>query len=89
MWVTRYIFRPVTLLTLKTTGRHSSLQIFFELIAPYRISVDQFLYQDTADGKSSARRQLDTLLDGLDEREINIVAATAQAIIDARREGGK
>ena len=41
------------------------------------------------EGKSTARRQLDSLLDGLDEKEISIVAATAQAIIDARTEGGE
>ena len=51
--------------------------------------MDQFLYKDTVDGKSTARRQLDSLLDGLDEKEISIVAATAQAIIDARTEGGE
>ena len=51
--------------------------------------MDQFLYKDTVEGKSAARRQLDSLLDGLDEREISIVAATAQAIIDARTEGGE
>ena len=51
--------------------------------------MDQFLYKDTVEGKSAARRQLDSLLDGLDDREISIVAATAQAIIDARTEGGE
>ncbi|EEG29848.1 hypothetical protein CLOSTMETH_02539 [[Clostridium] methylpentosum DSM 5476] len=80
---------PRYLANIENKGQHPSLQIFFELISRYHISVDQFLYKDTTDGKSTARRQLDSLLDSLDEREISIVAATAQAIIDARTEGGK
>lgn len=80
---------PRYLTNIENKGQHPSLQIFLELITRYRISVDQFLYKDTVEGKSAARRQLDSLLDGLDEREISIVAATAQAIIDARTEGGE
>lgn len=68
---------PRYLANIENKGQHSSLQIFFELMSRYHISVDQFLYKDTMDEKSTARRQLDTLPYGLDEREINIVAATA------------
>ena len=80
---------PRYLANIENKEQHPSLQIFLELITRYRISVDQFLYKDTVEGKSAARRQLDSLLDGLDEKEISIVAATAQAIIDARTEGGE
>ena len=38
------------------------------------------------DGKTTARRQLDTLLDGLSEKEIKIITATVQAMLDARAE---
>ena len=80
---------PRYLANIENKEQHPSLQIFLELITRYCISVDQFLYKDTVEGKSTARRQLDSLLDGLDEKEISIVAATAQAIIDARTEGGE
>ena len=55
---------------IENKGQHPSLQIFFELMSRYHISVDQFLFGDTADGKSTARRQLDALADKLTDREI-------------------
>lgn len=60
---------PRYLANIENNGQHPSLQIFFELITRYHISVDQFLFENPADGKSTERRQLDTLLDGLDEKE--------------------
>ena len=74
------------LANIENKGQHPSLQIFFELVSRYHISVDQFLFEDHADGKTTARRQLDTLLDGLSEKEIKIITATVQAMLDARAE---
>jgi transcriptional regulator with XRE-family HTH domain len=56
---------PRYLANIENKGQHPSLQIFFELVSRYHISVDQFLFEDHADGKTTARRQLDTLLNGL------------------------
>ena len=77
---------PRYLTNIENKGQHPSLQIFFELVSRYHISVDQFLFEDHADGKTTARRQLDTLLDGLSEKEIKIITATVQAMLDARAE---
>ena len=62
---------PRYLAYIKNKGQHPSLQIFFEFMSRYHISVDQFLFGDTADGKSTSRRQLDTLTDELTDREIS------------------
>ena len=53
------------------------------------ISVDQLLFGDATESKSTARRQLDPLLDEMTEAELKIVIATAQAILDARAEEEK
>lgn len=78
---------PRYLANIENNGQHPSLQIFFELITRYHISVDQFLFENSADGKSTARRQLDTLLDGLNEKEIRIITAAAQAMLDEKAAG--
>ena len=39
------------------------------------------------DGKTTARRQLDALADDLNDTEIGIIIATAQALLDARKKG--
>ena len=53
---------PRYLANIENKGQHPSLQIFFELMLRYNISVDQFLL-DTPVGKDTKRRQLDALLD--------------------------
>ena len=78
---------PRYLANIENNGQHPSLQIFLELMSRYHISVDQFLFGDTADGKSTVRRQLDALVDELTDREIGIILATVQAVLDAREKG--
>lgn len=78
---------PRYLANIENKGQHPSLQIFFELMSRYHISVDQLLFGDTADGKSTARWQLDILADELTDREIGIIIATVQAVLGAREKG--
>ena len=60
-----YIF-PRYLANIENNGQHPSLQIFFELMLRYHISVDQFLL-DTPPEKDTKRRQLDALLDDMSD----------------------
>ena len=80
---------PRYLANIENKGQHPSLQIFFELVTRYHISVDQLLFGDATESKSTARRQLEPLLDGMTEAELKIVIATAQGILDARAEEEK
>ena len=80
---------PRYLANIENKGQHPSLQIFFELVTRYHISVGQLLFGDATESKSTARRQLDPLLDEMTEAELKIIIATAQAILDARAEEEK
>ena len=62
------------------------LQIFYELVTRYDISVDQFFFPDKAAEKSTQRRQLDTLLDSMSDKGIRIVTATAKEIAEVENE---
>ena len=68
-----------------TKGQHPSLQIFFELMLRYNISVDQFLLEQPT-GKNTQRRQLDALLDDMSDTGIRIVTATAREIAEVEGE---
>ena len=70
---------PRYLANIENKGQHPSLQIFFELMLRYNISVDQFLLEQPT-GKNTQRRQLDALLDDMSDKGIQIVTATAQEI---------
>ena len=55
----------------------------------YHVSVDQILFGETEGGKSTASHQLDALVGEMSDREIQILIATAQAILNARTDGEK
>ena len=78
---------PRYLTNIENKGQHPSVQIFLELMSRYHLSVDQILLGEAKSGKSTAYRQLDALVDELTDKEIQILIATAQAILDARTDG--
>ena len=77
---------PRYLANIENNGQHPSLQIFFELIQRYNISVDQFLFDKSVE-KGTNRRQLDALLDDMSDTGIRIVTATATEIAEVEKEG--
>ena len=77
---------PRYLANIENNGQHPSLQIFFELMLRYNISVDQFLSDKPAE-KNTQRRQLDALLDGISDTGLRIVTATAKEIAEVEKEG--
>ena len=51
---------PHYLTNIENKGQQPSLQIFYELVTRYNISVDQFFFTNRDAEKSTQRRQLDT-----------------------------
>ena len=49
------------------------------------ISVDQFFFPNVNAEKSTGRRQLDALLDGMSDKGIRIVTATAKEIAEVEK----
>ncbi len=80
---------PRYLANIENREQHPILEIFFELMSRYYISVDQLLFGDATESKSTTHRQLDPLLAGMTNAELKIVITTAQAILDARAEEEK
>lgn len=77
---------PRYLLSIENDGQHPSLQIFYELVTLLDISVDQYFFPDKEAEKNTQRRQLDALLDTMDNKGLRIVAATAKGIQEADAE---
>ena len=76
---------PRYLANMENKGQQPSLQIFYELVTRYHISVDQFFFPNETADKTTRRRQLDTLLDDLSEGGLHIVTETAKAVIDTEK----
>lgn len=77
---------PCYLANIENKGQQPSLQIFYELVTRYDISVDQFFFPDKTAEKPTQRRQLDTLLDSMSDKGIRIVTATAKEIAEVENE---
>jgi transcriptional regulator with XRE-family HTH domain len=75
---------PRYLMSVENQGQHPSLQVFYERIKMFNISVDQYLFTDKTVKRSTRRRQLDSLLDTLDEKDLIILEATAKGILQAK-----
>lgn len=63
---------PRYLVSIENEGQHPSLQVFYELVTFFDISVDQFFFPAKAPDKTTQRRQLDELLNGVDETDLII-----------------
>lgn len=75
---------PRYLTNIENKGQHPSLHVFYKLVTLFELSVDQFFYPDTELDKSTRRRQLDSVLDGLDDNDLIIMESTAIGIIKAK-----
>ena len=61
---------PRYLANIENKGQQPSLQVFYDLVTRYHISVDQFFFPNSNAAKSTGRRQLDALLDGMSDKGI-------------------
>ena len=77
---------PRYLAHIENKGQHPSLQVFYDLVTRYDISVDEFFFPDKSADKSTQRRQLDAMLDGMSDKGIRVMTATAREISDIEQE---
>lgn len=79
---------PRYIASIENSGQHPSLQIFYELVTLLDVSVDQFFFVDSSTDKSTQRRQLDSLLDEMENKDLTILTATAKGIQQAKSKDG-
>ena len=76
---------PRYLANIENVGQQPSLPVFFDLVKRYSISVDQFILPDVVVEKSERRRQLDAMLDQMDEPALTIMLSTADGILSSSK----
>ena len=72
---------------IETRGQHPSLQIFYEIAKLFNISVDHYFFPETTESKTSLRRQLDIMLDSMDDKTLSVIVATVKAMQEVRETG--
>ena len=71
---------PRYLVAIENDGQHPSLQVLYDLVDLLELSVDQYFHPDKLPEKSTQRRQLEAMLDELNDRELLIVSATVKGV---------
>ena len=72
------------LTNIENKGQHPSLQVLFKLVTLFHLSVDEFFYPGAEPDKTTRRRQLDSVLDGLSDKDLIIVEGAANGILQAK-----
>lgn len=75
---------PRYLVAIKNDGQHPNLQVLYDLVDLFELSVDQYFHPDRKPEKSTHCRQLEALLDELDAPDLMVVSGTVKGILEAR-----
>lgn len=75
---------PRYIQSIENEGQNPSFQVFYNLVTLFDISVDQYLFPNKDTAKSTLRRQIDTMLDGFEEKDLMVIEGTAKGICKAK-----
>lgn len=77
-------YAPRHIQSIENEGQHPSLQLLVQLVTMFDLPVDGYIHPQHADNESPLRQQLNATLTLLNERELSVIEATAQALLAAR-----
>ena len=69
---------------IENEGKFPSFQNFYKMVTILNISVDEIFYPTVKSAKSTQRRQVDKLLDNLDNNDLLIVESTIKGIMQTK-----
>ena len=79
-------YAPRHIQSIENEGQNPSFQIFTQLVTMFNISVDPYIFPDKTSNKSTLRRQVDMLLDKLDDKELSVIEATIKGLYKAKEQ---
>ena len=77
-------YDPRHLQAIENEGQYPGMELFIQLITVFDVSVDEYIHTGSKTKESSVRRRVDTLLDGLDDRELSVIEATINGLCKAK-----
>ena len=78
---------PRTVMYHENDGQHPSLNIFYQLMTMFDISVDQFFYPDMG-ADDACKKRINVMLNSMDEKELHLIENLIRAVKDARETEG-
>ena len=77
---------PRHIQAIENEGQVPSVELLVQLATMLDVSLDEQIFKDKRPAKSSIRRRVDTLLDGLEDKDLIIIEATAKGIHIAKEQ---
>ena len=82
-WTQEYLAQlvnrtPRSIMYIENRGQYPSFDTFYQLVTLLEISVDQFFFPDKLNGESTCRKQIDVMLNSMDEKELTVMKYTAE-----------
>ena len=70
--------------SIENKGKFPSVPLLLYLCKIFHVSLDHFIFDKELVSKSSIRRQLDSVLDTLDDKDLLVIKATAESLCKAK-----
>lgn len=78
---------PRTVMYHENDGQHPSLNVFYQLMTMFDLSVDQFFHPDMG-ADDACKKRINVMLNSMDEKELHLVENLIRAVKDARETEG-
>ena len=78
---------PRHIQAIENEGQYPSFELFIQLVTMFDISIDEYIFPKKKTARSSIRRRVDTLLDGLNDKDLIIIETVAKGIHKAKEQG--
>jgi len=75
---------PRHIQSIENEGQHPSFQLFIRIITMFNISTDQYIFPNKQADKTTLRRQVDSILDRFNDKELTVIEGTAKGICKAK-----
>lgn len=69
-------YAPRHIQSIENEGQYPSFQLFTQLVTMFDVSVDQYIFPNKKSDKSTLRRQIETLLDNIDDKELSVALSS-------------
>ena len=73
------------LIAIENDGQAPSFQVFYTLVKMFNISVDQYILPDGTSSQTTLRRNIDVLLNDLDDQDLIVIEYTLKGIIESKK----
>ena len=79
-------YAPRHIQAIENEGQVPSVELLVQLATMFDVSIDEHIFKDGQVAKSSIRKRVDTLLDGLEDKDLIVIEGTAKGIYTANEQ---